>query len=93
MEAGDLGDERPSPTELVPVPPPRRLTSGLDFGGPDEEGRETRFGELERRLVDISQAADEAENRREENFRENEEARERIFLENEARRENEERRY
>ncbi|TFY80506.1 hypothetical protein EWM64_g3507 [Hericium alpestre] len=54
-----------------------------------ERARQERFGEVEQQLVQTARAAEEAEDKREHEFRMNEEDRERIFAENEQRRERE----
>lgn len=53
------------------------------------QARLQRFDEYEGHMQDVTRAAEEAENAREDAFRHNEEERDRIFEENEARRENE----
>lgn len=54
-----------------------------------ERARHERFGEVERQMLDLTRATEEAENAREDAFRHNEESRDRIFEENEARRDQE----
>ena len=56
-----------------------------------ERDRQDRFHEVEGQLIHVTQAAADAEDQREREYRQNEEERQRLFLENEARREEESR--
>jgi hypothetical protein len=89
----------PVPTTTVhgsPSHPPVMIVPSQTYSGPHdldyadaEHDRAERFEHLQMELAHHLQAAEEAEEQRERNFRENEDARHRIFEENEARRQQE----
>jgi len=81
----------PSMGSVMHVPPrhpPTPFPGDLDYADADRE-RHERLGEVEMRLQNVADAAQEAEERREAEFRNNEEHRQGLFLDSEARREQE----
>lgn len=73
---------------VAALPPPRAPSGFDDLALADAERERTeRFEDMEGRLIETVQVAEEGEQRREDTFRHNEDERERIFLEREARRE------
>ncbi|KAI0943617.1 hypothetical protein AcW1_002739 [Taiwanofungus camphoratus] len=89
----------PGPGRAGASPPPRSVAVELHphrASGPGdlwyedaERERQERFGELERQVTGTISALQEAEERRDQHFRENEDEREQIFERNEARRDQE----
>lgn len=80
-----------APTVVSPHAPHVVAPSEPSELGPEDADRgaiHERIGEIERQIQDTSEAARQAEEQREAEFRRNEEAREQAFQENEARREN-----
>lgn len=65
----------------------RESITPLDLEDAEIEQRNNRLAAIENHLHDVALAAEQAEDKREEDFRQNEEHRQRIFLEGEDRRE------
>lgn len=82
----------PPPPLPVTVMPPSRAPSiypgDLAYADAERE-RAERFDDMHGQLVELNQAAEEAEERRDATFRDHEDERERIFAEHEQRREQE----
>jgi hypothetical protein len=86
-EERQTGRRSPSTRSIVHrIPPPRSAEPG-DLSYDDaEQDRHDRFREIEGRLLHAAQTALDDEDRRETEFRRNEEQRNRLFLEHEERR-------